>query len=175
MANQDRKKRYRSKYDEEIISIDRISRMTSGGRRMRFRCSICIGDKKGQVGIGVAKSDDISKAINKAKKQAEKNLLNIKIIDKTIPYQIETKYSGAHILLKPAAFGTGIIAGGVIRKVLELAGIENILSKSFGSQNKINNLRATFKALEKLTNFKDIEGSTNNHENGSIGSRYLFW
>jgi small subunit ribosomal protein S5 len=146
----DNRRAREGKYDEEIISINRISRMTAGGRRMRFRCSICIGDKKGQVGIGVAKSNDISKAINKAKRQAEQNILNVEIVDGTIPHELETRYSGAHILLKPAAPGTGIIAGGVVRKVLELAGIENVLSKSFGSQNKLNNLRATIKALENL-------------------------
>jgi small subunit ribosomal protein S5 len=150
MNNNRQRGRERSKYEEEVIAIDRVSRMTSGGRRMRFRSSICIGDKKGKIGIGVAKSDDISKAINKAKNQAEKNMFKVEIIDGTILHQIEVKYSGAHILLKPAAQGTGIIAGGVIRKVLELAGVENILSKSFGSQNKLNNLRATIKALKIL-------------------------
>ncbi len=159
MNNQRGQRRRESKYDEEIISIDRISRMTAGGRRMRFRCAICIGDRKGKVGIGSAKSDDISKAINKAKKQAEKNMLKVNIVEGTVPHQIETKFSGAHILLKPAATGTGVIAGGVVRKVLELAGIENILSKSFGSQNKINNLKATYQALEKLSQVKIVEKS----------------
>lgn len=151
-------RRQQKKYEEEVISIDRVSRMTSGGRRMRFRGSICIGDKKGKIGIGVAKSDDISKAIDKAKKQAEKDMFEVKIINGTIPHEIEVKYSGAHILLKPAAQGTGIIAGGVVRKALELAGVENVLSKSFGSQNKLNNLRATVKALKIISqNINRIE------------------
>jgi small subunit ribosomal protein S5 len=159
-----RKKRD-SKYDEEVITVDRISRMTAGGRRMRFRAVMVLGNKIDEIGIGVAKAADVSQAINKAKIKAEKSVFKVPIIEGTIPHQIKVSFSGAEIMLKPAAPGTGIIAGGVVRKAIELAGIENILSKSFGSQNKINNLKATIKALKKLSeSYKDQKDINNENK-----------
>lgn len=140
----------RREFEEEVISIDRISRMTSGGRRIRFRAVIALGDKKNRLGIGIAKANDVADAINKARDQAQKLLIKVPLVKGTIPFEIETKYGGAKILFKPAAPGTGIIAGGSIRKALELAGVKDILSKALGSQNKINNLRATYQALNEL-------------------------
>jgi small subunit ribosomal protein S5 len=154
------------KFEEEVISVDRISRMTSGGRRLRFRAVVVLGDRKSRVGIGVAKANDVAQAINKARDKAEKSLIDVLIVGGTIPFQIQSRYGGAEIFLKPAAAGTGIIAGGVVRKTLELAGIENVLSKALGSQNKINNLKATLLALEELAKVKNEKQSTkkNNKE-----------
>lgn len=143
--------------DEAVISVDRISRMTAGGRRMRFRATMAVGDREGQFGIGCAKANDVSDAINKAKKRAKKSLIDVPVVNDTIPHKLQIQYKGSEILFKPAAPGTGIIAGGVVRKSLELAGVKNILTKVLGSQNKINNLKATYNALEKLQGAKHKE------------------
>lgn len=137
-------------WDEQVISIDRVARVVKGGRRFRFRALVAIGDKKQQVGIGIAKGSDVQSAITKAVAVAKKNLIIIPIDKGTIPHEIITKQGGAKVLLKPAAPGTGVIAGGTIRTILDVTGIENILSKSLGSNSKINNAYATIKALSSL-------------------------
>jgi len=147
-------------FEEEVISVDRISRMTSGGRRIRFRATIAIGDKRGRLGIGLAKANDVAEAINKARGRAEKSLITVPLVKGTIPYEIEAKYGSAKLFFKPAAPGTGIIAGGAVRKALELAGVENILSKALGSQNKINNLKATHQALDRLNKINQKNAQT---------------
>ncbi|MEK7603321.1 MAG: 30S ribosomal protein S5 [Patescibacteria group bacterium] len=135
-------------YDERTVHIDRVARVVKGGRRFRFRALVIVGDHKGKVGIGVAKGADVTAAISKASDVAKKNLSEISIYKDTIPHDVEAKVSGARILIKPAAAGTGLIAGGTVRVVLEVAGIHNALSKSFGSANKINVAYATLDALK---------------------------
>lgn len=134
-------------YDERVVNIDRVARVVKGGRRFRFRALVVIGDKKGKVGIGIAKGADVTTAIAKAVEVAKKNIVKITIYNGTIPHEVEAKVSGARILVKPAAQGTGLIAGGVVRTVLEVAGVSNALSKSLGSANKINVAYATLDAL----------------------------
>lgn len=141
--------------DENVVSIDRVARVVKGGRRFRFRALVVVGDKKGKVGIGVSKGADVQTAISKAVDDAKKNLRKIIIENDTIPHDALGRVAGARVLIKPAAEGTGIIAGGVVRTVVETAGIKNILSKSLGSSNKINCAYATLQALEQMAPRKE--------------------
>lgn len=137
-------------FDERTLHIDRVARVVKGGRRFRFRALVVVGDRKHKVGIGSAKGADVTAAVTKATEVAKKNFVDVSLYKGTFPHEVEAKVSGAHILLKPAAPGTGLIAGGVVRTVLEVAGVSNALSKSLGSTNKTNTAYATIKALEML-------------------------
>ena len=135
-------------HDERTLHIDRVARVVKGGRRFRFRALVVVGDKKNKVGIGMAKGADVTAAITKATEVAKKHMITVSLYKGTLPHEVETKVSGAHILLKPASAGTGLIAGGVVRTILEVAGVKNVLSKSLNSSNKANMAYATIKALE---------------------------
>lgn len=137
-------------FDERVINIDRVARVVKGGRRFRFRALVVVGDKKGKVGIGISKGADVTTAVAKAVEVAKKNFIAVKLYKGTLPHEAEAKVGGAKILIKPAAAGTGLIAGGTVRTVLEVAGVSNVLSKSLGSSNKINTAYATIAALESL-------------------------
>lgn len=137
-------------FDERVVHIDRVARVVKGGRRFRFRALVVVGDHKGKVGIGISKGADVTTAVTKAVEVAKKNLVTVHIVKETIPHESEVKIGGARIFLKPASAGTGLIAGGVVRTVLEVAGIGNILSKSLGSTNKINTAYATLAALQAI-------------------------
>lgn len=137
-------------FDERVVQIDRVTRVVKGGRRLRFRATVVIGDKKGRVGVGVAKGSQVVLAITKAVAQAKKNLTFINLQETTIPHEVEYVYCGARVFLKPASPGTGVIAGGAVRAVVEVVGIKDILSKMIGSSNKVNNVYATFEALKSL-------------------------
>jgi small subunit ribosomal protein S5 len=141
----------KSEYDQKLVDIARVARVVAGGRRFKFRATVVIGDRKGQVSAAVAKGKDVSNAVEKATSLARKHMVRVPIINDTIPHQIQVRFAGAEVLLKPARPGTGIIAGGAIRPVIELSGIRNVVSKMLGSSNKINNVRATLKALESLS------------------------
>lgn len=137
-------------FEERIVQIDRVSRTVKGGKRMRFRVLVVVGNRNGRVGMGIGKGTDIQKSIQKAVTHAKKNLIEVPIVNDTIPHEATTKYGGAVVFLKPASAGTSVIAGGPVRAVIELAGIKNILSKIIGSTNKINNVRATLQTLKGL-------------------------
>jgi len=137
-------------FDQVIIDLARVTRVTKGGKRMRFRACVVIGDRKGRVGFGVAKGADVTGAVNKAVRQARKSILTVRLVNETIPGRLIAKYGAAELLLKPAPRGSGIIAGGAAREVLALAGVPNVVSKSLGGKNKINNVKAVFVALERL-------------------------
>lgn len=137
-------------FQERVIHIDRVARVVKGGRRFRFRALVAAGDGKGRVGVATAKGKDVSTAVEKATLQAKKHMQTMAIQDGTIPHQVTAKHSGGHVLLKPAGPGTGVIAGGAVRDILEVAGYSNILSKSLGSPNKLNTSYATLKALQQL-------------------------
>lgn len=137
-------------FDERVVHIDRVARVVKGGRRFRFRALVVIGDRKNKVGIGTAKGADVTAAVSKAVDVAKKNLVLIHLYKGTLPHEAEAKISGARILVKPASPGTGLIAGGVVRTVLEVAGVKNALSKSLGSTNKINTAYATLAALQSI-------------------------
>lgn len=138
-------------FDEYVINIDRVARVVKGGRRFRFKALVAVGDHKNRVGIGVSKGADVQSAVAKATDVAKKNMITIPVNkNATIPHDVEVKVSGARVLLKPAAPGTGVIAGGVVRSIIGLTGIHNLLSKSLGSTNKVNNAYATIDALKQL-------------------------
>jgi small subunit ribosomal protein S5 len=137
-------------FDERTLHIDRVARVVKGGRRFRFRALVVVGDKKHKVGIGTAKGADVTAAVTKATEVAKKNFITVSLYKGTLPHEVEYKVSGAHILLKPASPGTGLIAGGAVRTILEVAGIKNALSKSLGSSNKTNTAYATIAALQSL-------------------------
>jgi len=137
-------------FEELVINIDRVARVVKGGRRFRFKALVVVGDRKNKVGVGVSKGADVQAAISKATDVAKKNLITIPITNATIPHDAEVKLSGARVLIKPAAPGTGIIAGGVVRQIIGVTGINNMLSKSLGSTNKVNIAYATIEALKSM-------------------------
>lgn len=140
----------RKEFKEELLAIDRVTRVTSGGRQLRFRAVMVIGDGKGRVALGTWKSWEVVDAIAKAVADAKKRLTNVKMVNWTVPYNIESKYKAAKIMVHPASEGTGIIAGGAVRKVLATAGYTDVLAKRYGSTNLINNARATIQALSSF-------------------------
>lgn len=148
-------------YDERTLHIDRVARVVKGGRRFRFRALVVVGDRKNRVGIGSAKGADVTAAVTKATDVAKKNMVKVSLYKGTLPHEIEAKVGGANILLKPASPGTGLIAGGVVRSILEVAGVHNVLSKSLGSSNKTNIAYATIEALQKVVPAKDWVTSRN--------------
>lgn len=137
-------------FDERVVQIDRVTRVVKGGRRLRFRATVVIGDKKGRVGVGVEKGQEVIAAIEKAVTKAKKNMKTINLAETSIPHEVTAEFAGAKVFLKPARKGTGVIAGGAVRAVLEVAGVKDILSKIQGSSSKLNNVYATLKALESL-------------------------
>jgi small subunit ribosomal protein S5 len=142
---------------ERVISIDRVTKVVKGGKNMRFRAAVVVGDLKGNVGFGVSKSIEVPKAIRKAIEAAKKSQITVKFFGTTIPHEIEGKYEASRVILKPARKGTGVIAGGAVRSVLELAGIKDVVAKSKGSSSPVNAARATICALDGLMDQKTIE------------------
>ena len=152
---QRRDTRTKPEFEQKIVSLRRVTRVMAGGKRMRFRACVVIGDKKGKVGMGLAKGKDVALAVEKAVAKAEKNMIRVNVVKNTIPYRVYIKVGAAKVLLKPAPEGTGIIAGGAVRIVLELAGIKNVVSKIMGTNNKVSNVSATLKALGSLKKIKE--------------------
>lgn len=142
--------REEKEFSQVIIDIARVTRVMAGGKRMRFRACVVVGDRKGKVGSAVAKGADVTLAVNKAVAKAKKNLVNVPLINETIPHRVDVKFGAAKLLIKPAPKGTGIIAGGAVRAVLDLAGVSNVVAKILGTNNKINNVKATIKAFKML-------------------------
>lgn len=135
-------------YDQITIAIDRVSRTVAGGRRMRFKALVAIGNHKNKVGIGVAKGNDVTSAVAKAEAKAKKSMITFAMDGETICHEVETKVTGADVLMKPAAPGTGIIAGGTVRSIMGLTGVKNLISKSLGSTNKVNIAYAVIEGLK---------------------------
>lgn len=137
-------------FEERVVQIDRVTRVVKGGRRLRFRATVVVGDKKGRVGVGVEKGQEVIAAIEKATTKAKKNIKTVNLSETSVPHEVTAEFAGARVFLKPARKGTGVIAGGAVRAVLEVAGVKDILSKIQGSSSKLNNVYATLKALESL-------------------------
>jgi small subunit ribosomal protein S5 len=147
----------REELDERVIDITRVAKVIKGGRRFAFRTVVVVGDNKGRVGVGVGKARGVPDSIRKAADRARRNIKRVAITETgTIPYEVRSRYAGANIFLKPASPGTGNIAGGAVRAVLEAAGVSNILSKSQGSNNMLNVAMATFEALKDLRTPQEI-------------------
>jgi small subunit ribosomal protein S5 len=146
-------------FEQRILDIARVTRVMAGGKRMRFRACVAIGNRKGKVGIGLDKGADVTIAVTKAVNDAKKHLVDVPMANDTIPHEIMHKYGAAKVLLKPAAQGKGVIAGGVVRTILELSGLKNATSKILGTNNKINVAKCTISALESL---KKVESKKNN-------------
>lgn len=137
-------------FEQKILDLARVTRVTAGGKRMSFRCTLVIGDKKGRVGLGIAKGIDVQIAIDKAYRQAKKKVIRVPLVHDTIPHPVKMKFGSAVVLLKPAPRGTGLKCGGAVRVVLELAGVPNASSKIMNSSNKINLAKATFEAIKVM-------------------------
>ena len=136
--------------EETVISINKVSKATTGGRKMGFNSIVCVGDGKCHVGIGFGKASEVASAVNKAKENAKKNLFKVPVIKGTIPHELKIKFGSVRLVLKPASPGTGIIAGGPVRMIMQQVGISNILSKATGSTNAINVVKAIEYGLKKL-------------------------
>jgi len=143
--------REKPEFEQKLVDLSRVTRVTRGGKQLSFRALVVLGDKKGRLGYGVSKGKDVTIAVSKAVDQAKKRLLKIDLIKTgSITHEIRHKFNSARIMLKPAPLGTGVKAGGAMRIILDLAGIQNVVGKMMGSKNKINNVKATYEALGLL-------------------------
>lgn len=177
-----RRDRIQDEFEQRIVDIARVTRVMAGGKRMRFRACVAVGNKKGKIGYGLAKGADVTIAVTKAVTIAKKNTIEIPIVNDTIPHEVYHKYKAAKILLRPARKGRGVIAGGAARIVLELAGIKNVTSKILGTNNKVNIVKCIMEALdslkkievkkekkkEKINSFKEHVAPKGKKEEGAI-------
>lgn len=150
MANNRNQNQNQQGFDQKVLQIRRVSKKTKGGDRISFTALVVLGDHKGRVGVGLGKAPGVKAAIQKASRKATRKLVNLPLVDGTIPHSIIAEFSAARVLLKPAPAGTGVIAGGSVRAVVEVAGVKNIVAKMLGNNNKMTNVFATMKALEKI-------------------------
>lgn len=162
---QGREPRAPQEFDEKVIRISRVTKKTKGGNNMSFTALVVVGDRKGRVGVALGKAKDVMNAIKKGVRRGKKTIINVPLVDnRTIPHELMVKYGAAKLILKPAPSGTGVIAGGSVRAVLELAGIKDVVSKILGTNNKMSNVTATFEALKimkKTVAVKSALGQTN--------------
>ena len=156
MAERKQPRREQKEFEEQVVAINRVTKVVKGGRRFRFSCLVVIGDRKGSVGMGTGKANEVPDAIRKAVEDAKKNLFTVPIVGTTIPHDTIGNYGAGSVFMRPASEGTGVIAGGAARSVLELAGISDILTKCLGSRTKINVVRATVEGLKSLTTLEEV-------------------
>jgi small subunit ribosomal protein S5 len=154
--NQDRGERGQGEFLEKLVKLNRVAKVVKGGRRFSFSALTVVGDRAGRVGYGFGKANDVSDAIRKSIEKAKKSMVQVPIKKSTLPHQIIGKFKSAQVLLKPAAPGTGVIAGGPVRAVMEAAGIHDVLSKSLGSSNAINTVKAVFQGLGSIMDAREV-------------------
>ncbi len=152
----DDQQRERSEFDQKVVEVKRVTRVVAGGKRMRFRALVVIGDHKGKVGMGLRKGADVAESVNKAVNAAKKNMVVLPLVNETIPHEVVMKYKSSSLMMKPAKPGTGVIAGGAVRSVMDLAGVKNVVSKMLGSNNKVNNVKAVFAAFRSMKSKADL-------------------
>jgi small subunit ribosomal protein S5 len=151
-----REQRVPSEFQEKVLEVNRVTRVVKGGKRMRFRVLVVIGDKISRIAFGLGKANDVTSAVAKAVNEAKKNIVTVELHKGTLPYKVTSSHKSATVLIKPGKTGTGLIAGGSVRIVLELAGVKDVVAKVMGSANKISNVVATIQALESLRSPKSI-------------------
>lgn len=156
MERKPRRNERDKEFEERVVTINRVTKVVKGGRRFRFAALVVIGDKKGRVGFGTGKANEVPDAIKKAIEDAKKNVFRVPVVGTTIPHEIVGTYGAGEVFLRPASEGTGVIAGGAVRDVLELAGINDVLSKCIGSRTPINMVHATVEALQNLKTVEDV-------------------
>ena len=156
MERKPRRVEREKEFEERVVAINRVTKVVKGGRRFRFAALVVIGDKKGRVGFGTGKANEVPDAIKKAVEDAKKNIIRVPMVGTTIPHSITGTYGAGSVFLRPATEGTGIIAGGAVRDVLELAGLNDVLSKCLGSRTPINMVRATMTALSELKTIESV-------------------
>lgn len=145
-----------SEFEERVIHVNRCAKVVKGGRRFSFSALIVVGDRKGRVGYALGKANEVADAIRKGTEMAKRNMMVVQMKDKTIPHEVDLRHAGARVFMRPASPGTGVIAGGGMRAVLELSGIRDVLAKSFGSNNSLNVIRATMLALQSMRSREEI-------------------
>ncbi len=149
-SNRDGGDREKREFDQKVVEVKRVTRVVAGGKRMRFRALVVIGDHKGKIGMGLKKGMDVAESVNKAVNEAKKNMITLPLVNDTIPHELKIKYKSSQLMMQPARPGTGVIAGGAVRSVMDLAGVKNVISKMLGSNNKVNNIKAVFAAFKKM-------------------------
>jgi small subunit ribosomal protein S5 len=157
----ERKTESRSDMEERVVQVNRCSKVVKGGRRFSFSALVVVGDRQGHVGYGIGKANEVADAIRKGTEQGRRNLFPVVMKERTLPHQVTGKHGGGRVLLKPASPGTGVIAGGAVRAVLELSGIRDVLAKSMGSNSPVNVTRATVDALRQLRTREEVEAIRN--------------
>ena len=165
MNKQSDSKKPESDIEEKVLYINRCSKVVKGGRKFSFSALILVGDQKGKVGYGFAKANELTDAIKKGGENARRNMVSIETYNSTIPHEVEVKWDGAHLLLKPAQEGSGVVAGSQVRAILEMAGIKDVMAKSLGANNPLNLVKATFKGLLTLRTRKQILSRRGQHVN----------
>lgn len=156
MSRRPRRDQRDQEFEERVVVINRVTKVVKGGRRFRFAALVVVGDKKGRVGFGTGKANEVPDAIRKGIEEAKKNLITLDLVNGTLPHAVDGRFGAGHVFMRPASEGTGVIAGGAIRDIMELAGVSDVLTKCIGSRTPINMVRATFEGLDSMRTVNEV-------------------